>query len=162
MAYRRTFRRRYARRNKYNINSYIWNQIPAAAWTAIQQGSTIYYSTLDVVPNSSVGGTRKVKRFQINMALPANIGQTFFWALVYVPEGTAVTKPTVSGEGYQPTQYVLAQGLLAPQVPVRYNTPIARNINQNDSVKLIVWSDFGQAATDVNMTGYVQHAICYN
>lgn len=162
MAYRRTFRRRYARRNKYNINSYIWNNIPSNAWTSIAPGSTINYSTLDVVPNSAVGGTRKVKRFQIHMALPSNLGQSFFWALVYVPEGTSVTKPTVSGEGYQPTQYVLAQGILAPQVPVHFNTPIARNINQNDSVKLLVWSDFGGDPTTVGMTGYVQYAICYN
>lgn len=159
------FRRRYARlrstrRNKYNINTYTWEKISSNNWTLV--ANNIYYTYLDVVSSSNVGGTRKVKRFVLNMAVPANPDAIYWWALVYVPEGTSVSIPSLSGEGYTPSQYVLAQGMLTNQQPVRLNSPMARNLNQNDSIKLVIWHNFGGVATDVSYGGFVQYAICYN
>lgn len=160
------FRRRYARlrntrRNKYNINTWTWEDIKANAWTQIANNS--YYTSVTVVPQSNVGGTRKCKRFVLNMALPSSTDAVFWYALVYVPEGTSVTVPSLTGEGYTPSQYVLTQGMLTNQTPVRMNTPMSRNLNQNDSVKLVVWHNFGTGTvTDVPLGGFIQYAVCYN
>lgn len=159
------FRRRYARlrpvrKNKYNINTWTWETIPQNAWTLV--GSNVYYTSQDVVASSNVGGTRKVKRFVLNMAVPASPDSIFWWALVYVPEGTSVSVPSLSGEGYTPSQYVLAQGMLTNTQPVRLNSPMSRNLNQNDSIKLVLWHNFGGTATAIALGGFIQYAICYN
>lgn len=161
------FRRRYARlrstrKNKYNINTTSWEGINAADWT--QKGTTtLFYTDNIIVPASTVGGTRKVKRFVINLALPPTSNDIYWWALVYVPEGTNPTSPSLTGEGYQPSQFVIAQGMLTSQSPVRINSPMSRNLNQNDKIVMIMWHDFHvQSASDVALGGFIQYALCYN
>lgn len=161
------FRRRYARprisrKNKYNINTTSFETIPASGWS-LKPDSTIYYVNKTIVSASTVGGTRKVKRFVLNMALPPTSNLLFWWALVYVPEGTEPSKPSLTGEGYQPSQFVIAQGMLASSSPVRINSPMSRNLNQNDQVMLVIWHDFGSGgATEVGLGAFIQYALCYN
>lgn len=160
MAFRRRYARRAGRKNKYNINTTTWEDVPSASWSQISGG--LYYTAKDIVPASTVGGTRKVKRFVINMALPPGSQEIHWWALVYVPEGTTVSRPSLSGEGYQPSQFVISQGMLTASSPVRINSPMSRNLNQNDKITLVIWHDFGGAATNVALGGFLQYALCYN
>lgn len=161
MAFRRRYARlRSARKNKYNINTTTWEDIAAASWTNVSAG--LYYTSKDIVPASNVGGTRKVKRFVINLALPITSNQIHWWALVYVPEGTLPSKPSLSGEGYQPSQFVISQGMLTANSPVRINSPMSRNLNQNDRIVMVIWHDFGGDAADVALGGFIQYALCYN
>lgn len=160
MAFRRRYARRAGRKNKYNINTTTWEDIPSTSWAQVSGG--LYYTVKDIVPASTVGGTRKVKRFVINMALPINSNMINWWALVYVPEGTTVSKPSLSGEGYQPSQFVISQGMLTANSPVRINSPMSRNLNQNDKISLVVWHDFGGDPTNVALGGFLQYALCYN
>ena len=53
------------RRSKYNINSLCWNVIPGNQWSLI--GNALIACNKALVQSSTVGGTRKVKNFQINM-----------------------------------------------------------------------------------------------
>lgn len=162
------FRRRYARprvarKNKYNINTTSFESIAVNEWIR-KPDTTIYYNNKTIVPESGIGGTRKVKRFVINMALPPTSQMLFWWALVYVPEGTAPSLPSVTGEGYQPSQFVICQGMLASSSPVRINSPMSRNLNQNDKIMLVIWHDFGGVGSQeaVGLGAFIQYALCYN
>lgn len=160
MAFRRRYARRAGRKNKYNINTTTWQWIPSTEWANVS--GTLYYCAKDIVPASTVGGTRKVKRFVINMCLPPGSTEIHWWALVYVPEGTVASKPSLSGEGYQPSQFVISQGMLTSNTPVRINSPMSRNLNQNDKIVLVIWHDFGDVAANVSLGGFLQYALCYN
>lgn len=162
MAFRRRYARRAGRKNKYNINTTSWETIQTNEW--IQKPNTNFFYTGNVVvPASTVGGTRKVKRFVINMALPPTSNEIYWWALVYIPEGTVASTPSLTGEGYQPSQFVISQGMLTANSPVRINSPMSRNLNQNDQVSMVIWHDFGQGgATNVALGAFIQYALCYN
>lgn len=163
MPFRRRYARRAGRKNKYNINTTSFESIAQSDWQR-KPDTSIYYVNKEIVPQSGVGGTRKVKRFVINMALPPTSNMLLWWALVYVPEGTAPSLPSVTGEGYQPSQFVICQGMLASSAPVRINTPMSRNLNQNDQVMLVIWHDFGTpgSQTLVGCGAFIQYALCYN
>lgn len=162
MAFRRRYARRIGRKNKYNINTTSWEMIAQSDW--INKPNTyFYYVGRDIVPASTVGGTRKVKRFVINMALPPTSNEIYWWALVYVPEGTSPSVPSLTGEGYQPSQFVIAQGMLTANSPARINSPMSRNLNQNDKIVMVIWHDFGQGgAQNSALGGFLQYALCYN
>lgn len=160
------FRRRYARirstrKNKYNINTASWETVQQSEWNQ-KPNTNFYYAGKDIVPASNIGGTRKVKRFVINMALPPSSNEIYWWALVYIPEGTVASVPSLTGEGYQPSQFVISQGMLTASNPVRINSPMSRNLNQNDKIAMIIWHDFGGGATNVALGGFIQYALCYN
>lgn len=152
---------KYVKKNKYNINTSTWDKINV--WHQVGT-SKLWYANQVIVDPSTVGGTRKVKRFVLNMAVPTTYDSLFWYALVYVPEGTQPSQPSLSGEGYSPSQYVIAQGMLTNQMPVRLNTPMSRNLNQSDRIMLIIWiKDENMAAdTEAKVAGFIQYAICYN
>lgn len=171
----------YGKKNKWNINA-ICRQWPPAdvaeANTQLSLGWTknpnydVWATGLDLVPIAQIGGTRKAKNFQINFNTALG---SIYYALVYVPEGTAPSNPIASAEGYQPSQYVIMQGVFASTMPLRRLSRLARNLNEGDRIVLMFWTTTkppihqvtagGQTynafiGSDIDM--YCQYAICYN
>ena len=83
------------RRSKYNINSQTWNAVPVSEWTLV--GGALNAANQPIVQSSPVGGTRKVKNFNVSMTTTVS-DEPIFWAIVYVPEGTNPSAPSISGE----------------------------------------------------------------
>lgn len=167
--------RRIYKKNKYNIDSYM-NTLPPNAnqgqnpqgylyWAILQ--NNVAYTYCNIVPYTTTPGTRKVKN--VRLSLQSRTLGTVWYALVYVPEGTEPSVPATTAEGYQPSQYVLMQGLLTPEMPVNARTRLSRNLNSGDRICLVLWSNQllnnpqGPTAGDTDdITIYEQHAICYN
>ena len=97
---------------------------------------------VQVVPDSSIGGMRKVKHLTVNFASPdiAGTDTTGYWALVYCPQGTNPSQLSLSGSSmYEPNQYVMNCGTFDCNAgPVRFHSPLSRNLNSGDKIYLIV------------------------
>ena len=83
-----------------------------------------------------------------------------FWALVYVPEGTQpgslnLVSPTATL--YEPNQFVMNCGISDPTAgPIRFYSPLARNLNSGDTINLLVAS---RSADTTDVVGTVRYAI---
>ena len=164
----------YGKKNKWNIDSNaLYYPVNTAQqgdvgfeyWEFVQGGGA--YSWFSIVPYSGTPGTRKVKNIKLSMRLNgANKG--IYYAVVYVPEGTIPSVPGVTAEGYQPSQYVLAQGLITDLQPVNIQSRLSRNLNCGDRICLVFWTNTAfngnvpTAGSLGDITIYEQHAICYN
>ena len=77
----------------------------------------LYQSGSNIVPATNVQGTRTVGNFTITLPVPANQSASeIFWALVFIPQGTAAnnlfsTTGSVEGSLYEPNQFVIASGV---------------------------------------------------
>ena len=77
------------------------------------------------------------------MASETNNG-AFYWALVYVPQGTtpgnlAVNIITGTTGMYEPNQFVMNCGVVDPEAgPIRFTSPVSRNLNDGDAIYLLV------------------------
>lgn len=128
-------RRRYRRSKvKYSVEQQAGAlEVPAAsqAWAL-------------VVPSSSIQGMRKVKHLTVSLACAESTttGSGWsYWALVYVPQGTAPNTLTLSGGSgmYEPNQFVMNCGVVDFSAgPTRISTPLSRNLNSGDSIVLIM------------------------
>ena len=172
-------RRRYVtKKNKWNLESRCEDS-PALTVQPGNQGQNCWYISGTkayfwnyLVENTTVPGTRKVKNIQLSMRLNSPM-KSVFYAVVYVPEGTMPTVPRITSEGYQPSQYVLMQGMLTDLQPVNKFSRLARNLNAGDSIALIFWADSAlnvdsnnvqhpTAGEQYDVSAYTQYAICYN
>ena len=166
--------RRFVKKNKYNIDAFM-DAVPAngqqgqnpTGYGYWEIGNNIAYTYVNIVPYTTTPGTRKVKNVRLSMQ--SRTLDTVWYALVYVPEGTEPSTPATTVEGYQPSQYVLMQGLLTPEMPVNTRTRLSRNLNAGDRICLLFWTipalnnPAGPTAGDISdITVYEQHAICYN
>ena len=105
----------------------------------------LYQSGSNIVPASSVQGTRTVGNFTITVPVPGNQSLSeIFWALVYIPQGTTAnslfaTTSSVEGSLYEPNQFVIASGVSDNSAgPIRIHTRMKRNLQSGDAVSLII------------------------
>ena len=150
--YRRPYKRaRYGKKLKYSVQQKAF-QFSAAAGTTTGQL---------IVPATTLEGTRKVKHLTINLtSTPGNV--QFWWALVYVPQATAVGQITIgtttAGTSmYEPNQFCINCGIIDPDAgPIRIGSPLGRNLNDGDSIILIVKPNSDGA---VSIQGTCRYAI---
>ena len=96
-------------------------------------GSDDATAKVEVVPASEIEGMRKVKHLTVSCSAEVDTG-SFYWALVYVPQGTTpgnITVNIVTGTGgmYEPNQFVMNCGVVDPSAgPIRFSSPVARNL----------------------------------
>ena len=122
------------------------NETFATAITAQFLDQQSYQTTF--TPGINVMGTRKVKNFTLSVI--AGTPVPFYFALVYVPEGTVasalkfghtITDNVLTSDSlYEPNQNVIMSGIFggdANQV-YRFKSRLARNLNSNDSIQLVV------------------------
>lgn len=168
MAYRR-YRRPLGRsryilpkRSKYSVEQRSFRIIPSS--TAVNQ---LYQVSTVLVDAVAVQGMRKVKHLTINLT-PVNMGGSggdfvgpVYWAIVYVPQGTTVGALNLNNSLYEPNQYVMNCGVVDPSAgPIRFSSPVARNLNSGDAIYLVV-GGVGYTATD-NYYGTIKYAITLN
>ena len=147
--YRRPYKRtRYGKSIKYSI------QQRAFSFLADVGGSTQQV----IVPPTTVEGMRKVKHITINLS--ADGDTRFYWALVYVPQGTTVNSISLSSTAgmYEPNQFVMNCGITDTNAgPIRYYSPLARNLNDGDAIYLVVLPT--NVTTGPTITGTCRYAI---
>lgn len=140
-------RRRYRTRTKYSVNTIGINQDYGT--TAIDKGANV---NQPIVPPTEVFGTRKVKNFDINLALQG-FNSPLLFAIVYVPEGTVPLPLNVNGyvapsgqtpaiinEMYKPNQNVICHGILLPgnNNVYKIRSKLSRNLDSGDSIFLVM------------------------
>ena len=149
MPYRRPYKRaRYGKRLKYSI------QQRAFSFLADVGGSTQQV----IVPPTTVEGMRKVKHITINLS--ADGDTRFYWALVYVPQGETVHAINLTSTAgmYEPNQFVMNCGITDTNAgPIRYYSPLARNLNDGDAIYLVVLPT--NVTTGPTITGTCRYAI---
>ena len=152
--YRRPYKRpRYGKADKYSVQ-----QKAVEFSTGGEEGT----SRVEIVPGTDVEGMRKVKHLTVSLATETDAG-AFFWALVYVPQGTVPGNISVNvGTGtagmYEPNQFVLNCGCIDPAAgPIRFSSPVSRNLNDGDAIYLLVRNT--NQATSVIYNAVVRYAI---
>ena len=119
----------------------------------------------EVVPSTSIQGMRKVKHMQVSLTVGSNTDSVapLYWALVYVPEGFNLDSRGDSlpnwlqtgGSMYEPNQYIMNCGIVDPSAgPIRFYSPLARNLNSGDKIFLVVAS-----TADYSIAGVAKYAI---
>ena len=135
MPYRRAYKRpRYGKRDKYSV------QQKAFQFSAETGQSTTWL----LVPATTLEGMRKVKHLMVNLTIDPDAAGPMWWAIVYVPQGTSVgainvTTSSAATGMYEPNQFVMNCGIADPTAgPIRFGSPIARNLNDGDAIALVV------------------------
>ena len=106
---------------------------------------------------------RKVKHLTVNLTpiLDQDGGQ-IWWALVYVPQGTTagsiqLATTAALSDMYEPNQYVMNCGIVDPTAgPIRFSSPISRNLNNGDAIVLLVRHTLGG---NMDIRGTCRYAI---
>ena len=150
-AYKRT---RYGGRDKYSIHQKAFSFTAAASPTTTAQL---------IVPSTVVEGMRKVKHITVNLTpIIDQDGGQIWWALVYVPQGTTVgsiqlATTSALNDMYEPNQFVMNCGIVDPTAgPIRFNSPISRNLNDGDAIVLLVRHTL---AGNMDIRGTCRYAI---
>ena len=148
--YRRPFKRaRYGKRIKYSIQQKAFQFNATGGQTSGQL----------IVPATTLEGMRKVKHITVNLA---GLAGQFWWAIVYVPQGTTPGSITIgdttSGAAmYEPNQFCMNCGIVDDNAgPIRFSSPIGRNLNDGDSIILLVRPNSTQSSS---IQGTVRYAI---
>nr|QIR82171.1 capsid protein [unidentified] len=165
MAYRRRqYRRSSGQRDKYSVEQTGFSELfPAAVTNGLHQAA------VQVVAPDSAQGMRKVKHLTVsltynNMGNKEDVAE-LFWALVFVPQGytpNALYSATgsVSGSLYEPNQFVMNAGIVDPSAgPIRFRSPVSRNLNSGDSIYLIVGTTYVGDSGAYGFYGVVRYAI---
>jgi hypothetical protein len=127
-----------------------------------------------LVPATLTYGVRKVKNPIVqfgSVKLMANEQQVnihAIWVLVFVPEGTSVgtlqssANPAQSLSLYEPNQNVIAQGIGTSMEPVLLRSRLARNLQADDAIYLVIGSvePVGESEK-LHAHGTVNFAITY-
>lgn len=129
-------------------------------------------AAIQIVPPTGTEGMRKVKHLTSSLSLmidhqPSDqFGSAVYWALVYVPEGYNVNglnigAPSASSSSlYEPSQFVMNCGISDPTAgPIRVSTRLSRNLNQGDSIYLVVGTYVTNTAVTPTVQGVVRYAI---
>jgi len=155
MPYRRPYKRaRYGKRDKYSI------QQKAVEFSTPADDAT---AKVEVVPGTDVEGMRKIKHLTVSVTTEHDDSGSFYWALVYVPQGTTpgnLTVNVVTGTTgmYEPNQFVMNCGVVDPSAgPIRFTSPVSRNLNDGDSIYLCVRNT--NADVPVTYNAVVRYAI---
>ena len=153
MPYRRPYKRaRYGKRDKYSVQQ-----------KAVELGVSAEDVTAkaEIVPGTEVEGMRKIKHLTVSVASEADAG-AFYWALVYVPQGTVPGNINVGSTGasgmYEPNQFVMNCGVVDPSAgPIRFTSPVSRNLNDGDSIYMLIRNT--NTTASVVYTCVVRYAI---
>ena len=138
--YRRPYKRpRYGKRDKYSV------QQKCVEISTVNDTDT---SKVEIVPGTDVEGMRKVKHLTVTVAPEMTDGSSFYWAIVYVPQGTTPGNINVTATGasgmYEPNQFVMNCGVVCPNAgPIRFTSPVARNLNDGDGIYMLIRSTTG-------------------
>ena len=146
------YKRRYYRRG--NRDKYSVEQTAGTVTT-----NTAGNGGVVVVPPATIQGMRKVKHLTITLGSgQSGAASVFYWALVYVPQGTAANTINVDDNSmYEPNQYVMNCGVCDLDAgPQRIGTPLSRNLNSGDNISLIIYNSSGTA---VSFRYVVRYAI---
>ena len=149
---RRTWRVR--RAAKYSIQQ-------KALQFAAAQGQT---TTVAVVPSTVVEGMRKVKHITVNATVQGE-SDAFYWAIVYVPQGTTpnaiqISTSATSPGMYEPNQFCMNCGVVDGTAgPIRFGSPVARNLNDGDAIYLLVRPIPSQTGQNISVIATVRYAI---
>ena len=145
------YKKKSGSRDKYSVEQ----TAGALSIPAVSQGYT------QVVPDTAIGGMRKVKHLTISASIPSSSASSTaaYWALVYVPQGTAVGSLNLSGSNlYEPNQFVMNCGTFDGDAgPIRISSPIARNLNSGDKIYLVVAN--ADTARQLDLLYVVRYAI---
>lgn len=164
---RRYRRRRYAITRPVKTAKYS-NETYSAL--GIVDASRIADSYVLLSASTPVLGTRKAKNFTLTIVTDSDV--PFFFALVFVPQGTEPGSLTASSsvdEGvllasslYEPNQNVIISGSFGgPNSAVeRFKTRLARNLNSGDSIVLI-FKNLVIGTADTHVAIMCNYAISY-
>nr|QIR82149.1 hypothetical protein [unidentified] len=156
MPYYRAYKRPRATKKKYSV------QQKAFGFDAAKDTTSL----VEVVPATTTEGTRKVKNITVSATCgPPEAEAPLYWAIVYVPQGTTpgglniAAAATDSTSLYEPNQYVMNCGIADPSAgPIRFYTPLARNLNDGDRILLLI-RHVGTQAMPVRTL--IRYAIAY-
>lgn len=128
-------------------------------------GQPLTDNPIVIVPSTNVLGNRKVKNFTLKFTAHLT-DDPVIGVLAYVPEGTQMSTPTVTGpiqSLYEPNQNVIATFIIPPTCvrngdgsigtdesaqTVVVSNRLARNLNTGDSIQLCLTSPNGIVAGD--------------
>lgn len=149
------------RRSKYSIEQKSFSVVSPSTGPV----NGLYQSNVQVVAPVDIQGMRKVKHLMVNMASfitgAPDSSATIYWALVYVPQGTTLGALNLNNSMYEPNQYVMNCGIIdATAGPLRFSSPLARNLNSGDAIYLVLGTT--SAAANNNLQGVVKYAITLN
>ena len=154
--YKRPYKRaRYGRSSSTLFSRRQWHFLRAVWGNTTQQV---------IVPPSSTEGMRKVKNITVNLSGAGN-EIDFYWALVYVPQGTTpgtlnITAAATAPAMYEPNQFVMNCGIVdANAGPIRFFTPLSRNLNDGDTIYLLIRPT---GLDPLDLHGVVRYAITLN
>ena len=104
---------------------------------------------------------RKVKHLTVSCSAEVDTG-SFYWARVCSSGDYSgnITVNIVTGTGgmYEPNQFVMNCGVVDPSAgPIRFSSPVARNLNDGDSIYLLVRNTNNTTAVTYNAV--VRYAI---
>lgn len=178
------FRRSYypRRGGKYSNETVCFN---AQVTDSVDAGTPLTTNPITIVPATTVLGNRKVKNFTIKVTANLN-DDAIIGVLAYVPEGTDMSKPLVTGDVqslYEPNQNVIATFVIPPNctrnanaelgtasapTQITVSNRLARNLNTGDCIQLALVSPNGITAGDGTGTapecvicGTVNYSIKY-
>ena len=149
---RRYYKRTRTSRKKYSIQqkAFFFNAAPSST------------TSVEIVPATTVEGMRKVKH--VTVSCSTSHATPFYWALVYVPQGTTPGALNIAATGdetslYEPNQFVMNCGIADPDAgPIRIWSPLARNLNDGDRI-LLLCTHTNSAA--VSIYALSRYAITY-
>jgi len=167
MARRYVKRRPLAKRNKYSVEQTTYSlavpPIPSG-----ERDNPTSQTTIAIVPPTEVQGMRKVKNFTVSFAGVGGQGdspdRSFYYALVYVPQGYqpgVLYTPATGGARsmYTANQFVLSAGIIDLSAgPQRIFTKLSRNLNSGDNIYLIL-KDCNASTAEFIVQGVVTYAI---
>lgn len=149
-------RRPLLKKTKYSMETYCAAAVPPTTGDPPQETPFLTSTTYNIgfIAPTNVLGTRKVKNFTLSIF--TNSPQPFFFALVYVPQGTntnninfgttIVDNIVTPLSLYEPNQNVIISGLvgggddptnLSGNKVERFKSRLARNLNSGDSIVLV-------------------------
>lgn len=148
----------------------------SAQFVNIPLANGLYQQRLPVVSPTDVQGMRKVKHFTVQLLFTNyTLGDYFYWALVFVPEGLSVNTllnnsttvtdrsdpntqiTALSADLYQPSNHVIDSGIKKMSTSgVKVSSRLSRNLNKGDSVQLILGFPHTQLG---EVTGLIKYAI---
>ena len=149
-------KRTYRKKNRYNIEA---RPFTSETWST---ENNFRQSQVVIVPPSNTEGVRKAGRFTINF--DNNNGYTYYWALVYVPEGATTSGLFPNSTTIlNPSNYVLATGILgSSSANPRIYCKLFKNLKANDQIMLYLATSTSNNASNSQLQGLIRYAVAYN
>lgn len=160
--YTRT-RKYYRKKNKWSIEQRP-GFVAGNGWSTAQDTFLNKQALIPIVQATQQEGVRKAKNFSISMTSPGTSNMPIYWALIYLPEGMPPQELKSTDQLYQPSQYVINSGIITSiEGKMRISSRLARNLNQGDSIYLVIGTNSDLLPPNLNRFNYlVRYAICYN